>query len=1271
MSDKADFLADEELDFRPDEPLDFQPADAEELDFQPDEPGPKRRSAAESYVHRKELLRQKEELEKAKPASTWDALMGRLDPEKTEPGGVGTQAGIGMAKGIADLGRSGNAALSQAAKVPLPIAPGILLPKKMRDAVSKQFAGAAEKGTEWSENLEELGRQTQGPDLARELGATSTSIAPSLVAAPAGIGVASLAAAAQSFGTQFQNTKEYLLSQGLSEAEAERGALVPGMASGLITGLVTRGFGATGVEGWTKAFKTGAVREIVKSFGLEAAEEAVDELGQSVVRKMSDNPDLTLKEAIQQALRVFAVGGFAGLGARGLGAGGKRRTATEAEAGPVPPPLPQKIDENAEPDLETLIEEETLASTTAANSAEAELEAAIAGARVTGLTPNSDADLRLVKALGNWVKTKVAAGIQKYGTAEGNLPEPVFGEWVKRNGYVSEQAREMTYLVRDFYAGVKEAYPADVLSRAAFDLDHVPPEEVVRINSALNGELDINELPAPIRAPVRAMRSKVDELSAYMVDKGLVAGDLAATVEGNLGVYLTRSYRIFDDPDWAKKIPEDVRNKARALIRQELQVERGADASEAEADAAMRMMLEDWRAEGVDKFYTQGKLGSMNLKMFMKRLDIAPEIRALMGEYKNPVVNFAKSMARISRFIGDKQFLTAAREQGLGKFFFEPGTQPPGFDTEISSADNPAMGPLAGLRTTREIAEALAGMKDVPSTNNLFRAYMALNGWTKAAKTVFSQGTQSRNLLSQPFFNAWAGHYNLAKYGIAFKSVLADIGAANDLKWRESYKKYVRLGVARESVHANDLRATLRDAGLRDNDVEDFTAHGIAKALRKVAINAPMRAYQMSDELGKIMGFENEAAILSKIHPDWTRETIEMEAAARVRNMYPTYSMLPELLKQFRKQPVIGPFVSFAYETFRTAYHGLNYTRKDLFQPANAAQFRHGVMRASGQLAVLGAGFGMAALTRMMFGVLKDEMDDVRQFLPRWSKNAQLLITGKQGTSIEYINYSYVNPFSYMTDPLVAMFAGNEEEMQTRLLASAGELMRPFANEQILTGKILDVARNKTANDRPIYNPEAPFESKLKATLLHLAEAFEPGTSTRLRKRIIPAFQDKQTDYGRKLDPTVEVASEITGVKREQFDFRQGVSMKISQFPKNERNAEQIFRKMIYQRGAVLPEQVLAAYQEADAARFKVWSELYDDIQAARRRGVNEREISLLLKEYGVSKSDRSALTKGRYIPLQISENMREIARKHNRVIPERDIKKYRDQASKLVLEAR
>ncbi|MFA7628974.1 MAG: hypothetical protein WCY37_06285, partial [Candidatus Dojkabacteria bacterium] len=233
---------------------------------------------------------------------------------------------------------------------------------------------------------------------------------------------------------------------------------------------------------------------------------------------------------------------------------------------------------------------------------------------------------------------------KRHFTKPGDLGSDVQAEKIAKSGKINKELKEVEYVLSDFRKAVKKEYGTTKLDK----------NTVSQLDEALKNEKLISSLPESIQPHVRTMRNHIDLLSKRLIDLGVVEGDLVATVKENLGAYATRSYRVFDDPKWAKHVKEKAPGlieRAKAFLRKELEIQ-----NEELLDGKINELL-SMKGGPIDFLISSGKIGSMNRSILKYRKDIPIEIRALWGEYKEPEVNYAKSVSKMISLIANHEFL--------------------------------------------------------------------------------------------------------------------------------------------------------------------------------------------------------------------------------------------------------------------------------------------------------------------------------------------------------------------------------------------------------------------------------------------------------------------------------------------------------------------------------------------------------------------------------------------------------------------------------------
>lgn len=897
--------------------------------------------------------------------------------------------------------------------------------------------------------------------------------------------------------------------------------------------------------------------------------------------------------------------------------------------------------------------------------------------KTVGITPSPVAPLDLGQ--------KLSSAIRKWFTVAGHLPQEVHEAAVKMENLRGASDFQIKMMARDLMEALKEVYGLSSLEVAGGGSRRIPVSAVQLMDDYLHNRVaNPTRIPAPVRSVLDTMRSEMDANSSQIITeltrqanqlpgnspKAVSLHNLINKIKDNMGIYVHRAYKFFDSSegaaDWYKNLSEGIKIKAEDYIMQ------NGPFGMTQAEAQSRIL--DWLSDlkGDSTFTGGSTLGAKDLSIFMKRGVIAPELRAVLGEYHNPLANYATSMSKMADWVAKQRFQKEVRRVGMGRFLFEQGTNPPGFNTEIAGQTSKVLSELAGLRTSEEIAAALHDLSVSSNPGTIAKAYLTLNAFSKFAATGLSMLTQARNLASRPFMALMAGHTQLGKAGRSVKAIAQDF-AGNNATWKAYLQRLYELGVLGDTARAGELQAIIKDAALRDTQPNALFHWSLGQAIKKYGYRIPAEIYRLSDELGNVFGFENEKAIQSRIHPNWTPEQVELEAAKITRELYPVYSETPRGVKAFRRVAIVGPFVIFPYQMYRTVFNVMARTIHEL-RSSNPVERRVGAKRLAGQMAAIAGTAAVAETGKALLGINQQQEEDFRRFQPSWSKNSKWLFTAKDDKGkLSGVNLSYLDPYSYITDPINAIISSvrTGRSIQETVLETMKESLRPWISPQMLAQAISEAYQGKTESGREIWNKTDSGVDIATKSVQHVAGVLKPGTLQRIERRILPAIRNEQPLYGRKLELGPEIARELTGLAIEQFDFRNGLAFRARTFTDMDREAEGIFHKTISRTQTTTPQDLIASYQEADRRRFLIWQEMRKDFLAAVRQGVTVPEARKLMVARGVSQEDARAISNGRYLPLAITDQSRKRARERNRVLPMAELNTYRQQAAKRSLDER
>jgi len=872
-----------------------------------------------------------------------------------------------------------------------------------------------------------------------------------------------------------------------------------------------------------------------------------------------------------------------------------------------------------------------------------------------------------------------------------------FQKKIEKDAYINSVMGEVRASNRRLQSAVKNEFGKEP-----------SPEQVSMMNDALAGDPDaIGKLPEDIRNLLAEMRQQIDGLSKHIVNKGWVNGELKAKIEGNLETYIARSYRIFDNPEYIDNIDPEVVNKAVNFIEKQL-LKNGADplTSQQQAIIEVNDMLAKYSDKGGRESLNSGRLGEKDLSLFMKRKDIAPEIRALLGEYTDPVMNYTRSVTRMAHFVANHKFLTDVKKIGLGEVFFEESDLRRGdleANTKIAGtvagvkvkegeedASRGSYSPLAGLYTTKEINAILNEYNTMSNimTDSVFGTMAKFNVLSKSTKTVMSVMTHVRNAMGQIPFSILNGHNPFAyrKAYKAFKAIFADASGiglakggkeARDKAARDSqayFNKMTRLGLVGEEMTTAELQRVLSETQAyldESTNAEEFlskaTGGMLAKAQKagKVSFETLTRIYRASDELGKIMNFEMEKEQLRPLYPELTAAELDTLAAKRTRGGIPTYSEMPPAIQRLRMQPFVGPFMSFFYEAIRTQVNNLKYASIEFkkggrsLNPMNPYT-QYAARRIGGHLAVTGVfSYALTMLSEMFGGVSEEEQEDVRTLLADYEKDSQFYFYRDENKQIKYINFSFNNPYAATTDPIMSALGLNgiqEEGMAANLTGKMVGMMQPFTSETIVAQATVDLLRNTTQYGTEVYNEEASDLDKALDGIVHIARSITPGTADRIVRRMVPAFNEETLPSGEDPKLTDELAAEFTGFRVRTIDYQDKLTKTSYGTARRFRNASKIFTQVASSRGTVSDEDMIDSYSEANESRLRIFKEVKKQINAALLSGVSKSEVFTALKAGNLSKADIQHILRGQYRPLDVSESVRKRAKQANHPIPLREI---------------
>lgn len=822
-----------------------------------------------------------------------------------------------------------------------------------------------------------------------------------------------------------------------------------------------------------------------------------------------------------------------------------------------------------------------------------------------------------------WLKRQLAPG--------GLLPKSVFDEKIRRDSEFKVIEFDVNNLVGQLERAVANDYKL-----SAGDLD---TKTQVLLSEVMAGK--IGDVPEATKVALIGMRQYIDGLSMQyldgmaqqiddMVKSAEASGDqrlIAEAIErsalyevimGNVGQYVHRSYRAFDDANWARTVPDETLDAAREyLIARNLESMPQA-AAETRAEVVLNEILKNGTAyDNMEAFIRESKLGAKDLSVLKTRKQIAPQIRALLGEYTDPRINFAKSATKMGRLIWNQKFLEKVREVGMGNFLFTDDTKPPEATAKIAADKSEVYAPLNGLWTFPETDQAFKDALGKEQMADWFRKVVQINGMVKYGKTVLSPTTAARNWMSAFFFTVANGHFDLRhmkKSVDGLKEYFTHNGEAGKLAYLRELKQ---LGVVYDTPYAGEMMRLLADSNLSDSLM---LSNGKLKI--KHAADMATKFYQFGDDFWKIIGFENEKRMW--MDTGMPEQAAKEKAAERIRNTYPTYSMVGKGIQQLRRFPLLGTFVSFPAEIIRTSINMVRYLAEDYKDPKTRPL---AMRRAAGMAIASSFAYAAQALSMAMLGYDDDDEEAVRLMAAPWQRNSSLLFTGRdENGNIRFLDLSFLDPYNYWKRPIIAVTRGQPFDEALRDVMA--ETLKPFFGVDILAGTIFEILANKKDSGAPVYRGHDDAISQLGDITNHLRKSVQPGIISNM-ERTWKAIDGETTPSGKKYDINDEAAAWV-GFRVSTLDAKVALYYRSFDFKDAKSEADKQMRDLIRKPKGVDSEDLREAYDMTNKLRARAYQQMSQLVTAGKRSGMTNAEIYRTLKNSGITNADILSIRVGR-----------------------------------------
>ena len=387
-------------------------------------------------------------------------------------------------------------------------------------------------------------------------------------------------------------------------------------------------------------------------------------------------------------------------------------------------------------------------------------------------------------------------------------------------------------------------------------------------------------------------------------------------------------------------------------------------------------------------------------------------------------------------------------------------------------------------------------------------------------------------------------------------------------------------------------------------------------------------------------------------------------AGIQIRDTYPNYSMIPTIVQNVRKFPLVGNFVAFVSEMYRNSFQIARRGLREM-KSSNPYLRQIGARRLIGFTTTVGIATPVALdSAQKMTGITKEMYDAYKnRFAPDYEKASDMMpVTQQQeDRSWKASNLSYLVPYADVTAPFKAamqrLAEGKDTDQGTAILFADSfrkfivRAIEPFVSPSIAFETSQELIPNDDLQFRTkqggliadIKNDPDWF-SKL---MYHTYKKITP-TTIRSAEEIMQAVGGDLSKSGIKRDLFDTVAKIFTGFSVQKQDPYQAMRFKVGSYAGDIQRARQAFTNDIVNASKLqndlrllsrgLPGETFPKeYEKLQSNNYRILSEVFKDVQALRTLNFTEKEIrDILSGRRALSKTDVAMVLSGTYAPENI-----------------------------------
>jgi len=874
--------------------------------------------------------------------------------------------------------------------------------------------------------------------------------------------------------------------------------------------------------------------------------------------------------------------------------------------------------------------------------------------------------------------------VANYFTKEFKTPNAIYRVQEQTGLNIKSENRVVNKYLKDLEA---RAYKLVKAQNSLFNKKAVSPLEIENqmqlVVAYLKNQIKLSKLPKEMRESAEGLKKILDPNKSKFL-KMLPDGEFKDALIPIISSYMRKSMAVTTNPihNPPKEVVAEavqamlkIISKNKGMKEEAIKTFKTPGVSDKQAlnlyaEASVRNMVVDYKTFAGDPIQYLQRISKNILesdKVIVTGQELPKVFRKLLGEEKNTKSEILQTVTEMITGLETKKMYDEIMEIGLKKGFLKKTKGK--LDTQLQPVGNlPGLGMLKSkiseMYANPAMIQALRGSQGLIDSllkNNIYRGLMQFKTGVQFGKTGLSFDTQMRNVVSTPMFvigYGWIGGKGTA--ADAFKFIYSDITGAgkafNTQEFIQKIGKGIKLGYLDESIEAQEMLAVVKKL----NENPKMIDRWMTGTLNTKFMDRATQFYQAGDNVWKEYAYRWNRNNLNNIFKGDMKELIKQEelvtgvkhnpiskitgkqktyddavdefGAWYARNLMPTYSLVPEVVRDIRMLPV-GSFISWPAEILRLSGVAARTALREA-SSTNVAIQQNGLRKLMGLTLTLGAGGAvMDKVFERYTGVGKDKIEAfTRSFAYDYNKYSRFTaIKAIENNTLTLVNSSYADVWDYLKKPMRA-FLSQIGEKDTQVIdknvakgiyEAALEVLSPFLSQNLAIEPLIDVTPTdvmgrggKTPEGYSVYSDKTDsWFTKIRKGIQHIGTSALPGTLLQAKK-----YGDILYNmYRGRGDPNAawqKFVSSITGRKIQKFDLLKIMNQKAGNFASTIKGdltmSEGFYSSYDWEtRG---PKQIKNEFEQIQKEAFIQQQKILQFVTDARTLGIPDYKIADSLK---------------------------------------------------------